>query len=150
MSILAGIGSGAAAHLEKRQCQLDEPEYGQECLTVVLPALATVTVTVTVTVKMTLAEAMTVTVAVVAFVAETLTIVSLGEARVKPAEQALLGMMPVKVLVTALVLAWRLSMWAGTELGTGWGYSTEEALAGLGGGGGFVKVVKGFVTAVKR
>ena len=116
-----------------------------------LHAAVTVPVPVTVSVSVTMipAEDATVTVAVLVLVAATSKTVSLDEAQVKPAEQELLWVLHVKMLVTALVAVWRLPMLAGIELGTSWGYSSKVALAGLGGRGEFVTVVKGFVTAVK-
>lgn len=143
--LAAATGTGVAAQFGIRQCQLAEPEYVQECLTVVLPATVNVTVPVTVSVSVTMTLAVTVAV----LVAEASTTVSLGEAQVKPAEQELHGVLPVKLLVTAPVAEWRLPMLAGMKLGTSWGYSRKEALAGLGGSGGFVTVVKGFAHAGK-
>ena len=148
-------GTGAAAHLERRQYQLAELEYVQEYLIVLPPATANVTVTVIVTVSVPvavsvsasiLAEAATVT--VIVLVAETLMTVSLGEAHVKPAEQTLLGMLPVHSVATQPVAVWRLSVLAGIELGTSWGCSSKEALVGVGGEGECAIVVKGF--GVKR
>ena len=54
-----------------------------------------------------------------------------------------------KLLGVEPAVVWGLQALAGMELGTGWGYSSREALAVLGGAGQFVTVVKGLVTAVK-
>ena len=129
-AVLAVVtGAGGAAHLERHQCQLAEFEYVQVNSTVVLLAFETVTVTVTVivietvtmsvSVTMTLAEA--VSAAVVVRVAETMRTVSVVEAHVQPAEQALLGMLLVTMVLTEPGVVCRLSMLAGFELGTSWG-----------------------------